>query len=49
LETQAVESRQSNLFSFNPRMSYPPERWVKADPDFWKPKATPAAPKKAAQ
>ena len=33
LETQALESRQSNLFSFNPRMSYPPERWVKADPD----------------
>jgi hypothetical protein len=45
LEAQAVESRQSNLFSFNPRMSYPPERWVKADPDFWKPK--PAATKKA--
>jgi len=45
LETQALESRQSNLFSFNPRMSYPPERWVKADPDFWKPK--PAAIKKA--
>ena len=45
LETQALESRQSNLFSFNPRMSYPPERWVKADPDFWKPKQ--AAIKKA--
>jgi hypothetical protein len=50
LETQAVESRQSNLFSFNPRMSYPPERWVKADPDFWKPKpsAQKTAPEKPA-
>ena len=45
LETQALESRQNNLFVFNPRMSYPPERWTKADPDFWKPK--PAAMKKA--
>jgi hypothetical protein len=26
-------------------MSYPPDAWVKADPDFWKPKA--AAPAKA--
>jgi hypothetical protein len=38
LEQRAVESRQSNLFSFNPRMSYPPESWIKADPDFWKSK-----------
>ncbi|HSS97480.1 MAG TPA: hypothetical protein VLK33_10640 [Terriglobales bacterium] len=48
LETAAIESTQTNLFVFNPRMSYPPDAWVKADPDFWKPKAAPAAAKKAA-
>jgi hypothetical protein len=32
---------------FNPKMSYVSDDWVKADPDFWKPKAAPAvAPKK---
>jgi hypothetical protein len=50
LETRAIESRQSNLFSFNPRMSYPPDTWIKADPDFWKPKmpAAKKAPEKPA-
>lgn len=38
LEAAAIESRQSNLFVFNPRMSYPQDSWVKADPDFWQPK-----------
>ena len=47
LEAAAVESRQTNLFAFNPRMSYPPDAWVNADPDFWKPKPA-AMPKKAA-
>jgi hypothetical protein len=39
------------LFTFNPRMSYPREEWIKADPEFWKPKAAaaPAAKKKADQ
>jgi hypothetical protein len=46
LESSAVEFTQTNLFQFNPAMSYPPDAWVKADPDFWKPKA--AAPAKAA-
>ena len=45
LESSAVEFTQSNLFQFSPAMSYPPDAWVKADPDFWKPKA--AAPAKA--
>jgi hypothetical protein len=49
LEASAIESRQSNLFLFNPKMSYPQDAWVKADPDFWKPQAATAAPKKAAQ
>ena len=48
LEAAAVESSQTNLFAFNPKMSYPSDEWVKADPDFWKPKsAGSAAPKKA--
>jgi hypothetical protein len=41
----AVDSSETQLFSFSPAMSYPPDEWVKADPDFWKPKpaAAPAA------
>jgi hypothetical protein len=51
LSAAAIESSQTNLFIFNPRMSYPADEWVKADPDFWKPKAAaaPAAGKKAAE
>ncbi len=49
LESSAIESDQSNLFSFTPSMSYAPDEWIKADPDFWKPKmAAPGAMKKAA-
>jgi len=50
LSAAAIESSQTNLFAFNPRMSYPSEDWIKADPEFWKPKAAaaPAATKKAA-
>ena len=44
--SSAVEKDESALFAFSPAMSYPPEEWIKADPDFWKPK--PAAPKAAA-
>ena len=39
LAAASIESVESNLFQFAPRMSYPPDEWVKADPDFWKPKA----------
>jgi hypothetical protein len=47
LESLAVESVQTNLFEFTPSMSYAPEDWVKADPDFWKPKmAAPVVAKK---
>lgn len=45
LESSTVEFTQTNLFMFNPAMSYPRDEWVKADPGFWKPKA--AAPAKA--
>jgi hypothetical protein len=51
LSAAAIESSQTNLFAFNPRMSYPPDDWIKADPEFWKPKAAPAheAAKKPAE
>lgn len=49
LESAAVESRQTNLFAFSPKMSYVPDEWVKADPDFWKPKSMGAAAGKAAE
>ncbi len=35
LEASSVASRQSNLFMFNPKISYPPDEWIKIDPDFW--------------
>jgi len=47
LEASCLESQQTNLFQISPKMSYPPEAWVKADPGFWKPKVTVAAAKKA--
>jgi hypothetical protein len=50
LSAAAIDSSQTNLFAFNPRMSYPSDDWIKADPDYWKPKAAAAheAGKKAA-
>jgi len=48
LERSALVGAASHqLFQFNPRMSYAPEAWVKADPDFWKPKTASMAPKKS--
>jgi len=34
---QAVDSSHSELFTINPRQSYPDERWINGDPGFWKP------------
>jgi hypothetical protein len=50
LSAAAIELSQTNLFAFNPRMSYPADEWVKDDPEFWRPKAAaaPAAMKKPA-
>jgi hypothetical protein len=39
LAASCIESSQWNLFMFNPKMSYPMESWVKADPAFWNQKA----------
>jgi hypothetical protein len=45
LVADSIDSEDSELFAINPAQSYPPDEWVKADPDFWKPKpaAAPAA------
>ncbi len=42
LYAASVQSDQEQLFAFNPHMSYVKEEWIKADPDFWKPKASAA-------
>lgn len=34
---------ESNLFAFSPKMSYPSDQTIAADPSFWKPKAAGAA------
>jgi hypothetical protein len=51
LSAACIESVDSNVLQFNPKMSYPRDEWVKADPGFWKPKATtaPAAKKPEAK
>ena len=42
----ADRTSQHNLFAFTPAMSYVSDEWIKADPDFWKPKAHMPASKK---
>ena len=48
LYADTVDDSHNELFAINPKQSYVDESWVKADPDFWKPKAAaakaPAAP-----
>jgi hypothetical protein len=46
LSAASIESVQTNLFAFNPKESYPPDEWIKAD-EFWKPKAAAPAAKPA--
>jgi hypothetical protein len=36
LSAACIDSAQTNLFQFNAEMSYVPESWVKADPEFWR-------------
>ena len=49
LSASAIDYSRSELFSINPKMSYVPDAWIKAD-GFWKPKAaTPAAKPAAAE
>jgi hypothetical protein len=42
----AIEFSQHNLFAFTPSMSYVSDEWIKADPNFWKPKSQPVTSKK---
>jgi hypothetical protein len=37
LEASCLESKQTDLFFIDPKMSYPTERMLKADPEFWNP------------
>jgi hypothetical protein len=42
-----VSGTQQQLFAFNANMSYVKDEWIKADPDFWKPKTGKAPAAKA--
>jgi hypothetical protein len=42
LSAACLQSSATNLFSFNPKLSYAADEWIKADPTFWKPAAAPA-------
>jgi len=46
LSAASIESVQTNLFSFNPKESYPDPEWIKAD-SFWKPKVAASTAKPA--
>jgi hypothetical protein len=48
MQADIVTSTESTLFRVNPKMSYPPQEYITADPDFWAPKPKPAAAKPAA-
>lgn len=37
LSAACIDSMQTNLFMYNPRLSYASDEWIKADPSFWKP------------
>ena len=49
LFASAVDSSYSQLFSINPKQSYPMDEWVKGNPDFWKPKPAAASAQAAAK
>ena len=49
LSAASIESSETNLFAFNPRISYVSDDWVKADPGFWSPKASAGMTKKAGE
>jgi hypothetical protein len=35
LASATADVVQSNLLAIDPKMSYPPDQWTQADPDFW--------------
>ncbi len=44
---ECCEPSSQQLFALSPKMSYVPESWIKASPDFWGAKASAPAAKKA--
>jgi hypothetical protein len=42
LREAAIDTDRFELYSVNPAQSYVPDEFIKADPDFWKPKAVEA-------
>jgi hypothetical protein len=43
LLANTIISDVTNVYAFNPKMSYPPDAFITADPAYWKPKAMTAA------
>lgn len=39
LSAASIDWSETNLFAFDPAMSYVSPEWIKADPEFWTPKA----------
>ena len=39
LRAEAIDTDRFELYSVNPAQSYAPDEFIKADPDFWKPKS----------
>jgi len=48
-QAQGVASAETQIFEFNPKMSYPPKAFLDANPDFWTVKPAPAAKPAAAK
>jgi hypothetical protein len=44
LAPEVVQSSESLLFAFNPRMSYVSKEFAAGDPEFWNPKPASAKP-----
>lgn len=42
LEASCVESSEENIFAIDPKMSIPTDEMLKAEPEFWRPKAVAA-------
>jgi hypothetical protein len=49
LAASCIEQSRTNLFQFNPKMTFASERWIKADPSFWKPAPAKKAEAKPAE
>jgi hypothetical protein len=49
LASDGYLTTDSNIFAFEPKMSYPSKEFTAADPEFWAPKPKPAAKKEAAK